>query len=237
MLAIIILNTILVKIVGQEFNERVATLLNPEDFIKLGVALLVGGIIGAEREHHKKAVGLRTLILISVGSALFTIMSQRIGAASGGDGSRIAANIVSGIGFLGTGVILEERGRVTGLTTAATTWLVAALGMAAGAGENLLSGVAAALAFIVLLPLTKLENVLEVSTEERVYQITAEINWEKYKQLKSIFKEQGMTIYRTKQEKREKDMVCTFEVLGTGKKHDKIVQKLMNDKEIKEVWF
>jgi len=209
----------------------------PEDFLKLGVALLVGGIIGAEREHHKKAVGLRTLILISVGSALFTIMSQRIGTASGGDGSRIAANIVSGIGFLGAGVILEDRGRVTGLTTAATTWLVAALGMAAGAGEYLLSGVAAALAFIVLLPLTKLENFLEVSTEERNYQITTEINWEKYKQLKSIFKDQGMTIYRTKQEKREKDMVCTFEVLGSGKKHDKIVQKLMNDKEIKEISF
>ena len=95
----------------------------PEDLLKLGIALLVGGIIGAEREHHKKAVGLRTLILISVGSALFTIMSQRIGTASGGDGSRIAANIVSGIGFLGAGVILEDRGRVTGLTTAATTWL------------------------------------------------------------------------------------------------------------------
>ena len=209
----------------------------PEDFLKLGVALLVGGIIGAEREHHKKAVGLRTLILISVGSALFTIMSQRIGSASGGDGSRIAANIVSGIGFLGAGVILEERGRVTGLTTAATTWLVAALGMAAGAGEYLLSGIAAALAFIVLLPLTKLESILEISTEERLYQITTEINWDKYKQLKNNFKEQGMTINHTKQEKREKDMVCTFEVMGTGKKHDKIVQKLMNDKEIKEVLF
>ena len=211
--------------------------LIPEDLLKLGVALLVGGIIGAERERHKKAVGLRTLILISVGSALFTIMSQRIGAATGGDGARIASNIVSGIGFLGAGVILEERGRVTGLTTAATTWLVAALGMAAGAGEYILSGVAAILAVIVLLPLTKLENFLEISTEERIYQITTEINWEKFKQLKAIFKNQNMIIYRTKQEKRERDMVCTFEVLGTGKKHDKVVQKLIADKEIKEVSF
>ena len=211
--------------------------LIPEDLIKLGVALLVGGIIGAERERHKKAVGLRTLILISVGSALFTIMSNRIGASSGGDGTRIAANIVSGIGFLGAGVILEERGRVTGLTTAATTWLVAALGMAAGAGEFILSGVAAALAVIVLIPLTKLEDFLEISTEERTYQIATEINWEKFKQLKSIFKDQGMSISRTKQEKRDKDMLCTFEVLGTAKKHDKVVQKLMIDKEIKEVSF
>ena len=209
----------------------------PEDFIKLGAALLVGGIIGAEREHHKKAVGLRTLILISVGSALFTIMSQRIGISSNGDGSRIAANIVSGIGFLGAGVILEERGRLTGLTTAATTWFVAALGMAAGAGEYVLSGVATALAFIVLLPLTRIEDLLEISTEERTYQITTEINWEKFKQLKGIFKDQNMTINSTKQEKREKDMVCTFDVIGTSKKHEKVVQKLMADKEIKEVSF
>lgn len=209
----------------------------PEDLLKLGVALLVGGIIGAERERHKKAVGLRTLILISVGAALFTILSQRLGAATGGDGARIASNIVVGIGFLGAGVILEERGRVTGLTTAATTWLVAALGMAAGAGEYILSGVTAALAVIVLLPLTKLENYLEISTEERIYQITTEINWEKFKQLKAIFKDQNMTIYRTKQEKRGRYMVCTFEVLGTGKKHDKVVQKLIADKEIKEVSF
>lgn len=209
----------------------------PEDLLKLGVALLVGGIIGAERERHKKAVGLRTLILISVGSALFTIMSQRIGLATGGDGSRIASNIVSGIGFLGAGVILEERGRVTGLTTAATTWFVAALGMAAGAGEYVLSGVAAALAVVVLLPLTKIEDFLEISTEERTYQITTEINWEKFKLLKGVFKDQGMTISRTKQEKRDKDMVCTFDVFGTGKKHEKVVQKLMADKEIKEVSF
>ncbi len=209
----------------------------PEDLLKLGIALLVGGIIGAEREHHKKAVGLRTLILISVGSALFTIMSQRIGAATDGDGSRIAANIVSGIGFLGAGVILEDRGRVTGLTTAATTWFVAALGMAAGAGEYLLAGIAAILAFIVLLPLTKLEDILEVSTEERNYQITIDIDWDKYKQVKSFFKNQDMTISRIKQEKREKDMVCTFGVLGSAKKHDRIVQKFMNDKEIKEISF
>jgi putative Mg2+ transporter-C (MgtC) family protein len=209
----------------------------PEDLIKLGVALLVGGLIGAERERHKKAVGLRTLILISMGSAIFTIMSIRVGAIFGGDHARIAANIVSGIGFLGAGVILEERGRVVGLTTAATTWLVAALGMAAGAGEYILSGVAAVLAVLVLYPLARFEELLEISTEERIYEITSEISWEKFKELKAIFKEHGMIIHRYKQEKREKDMVCTFEVMGTTKKHDKLVQKLLADKDIKELWF
>lgn len=208
-----------------------------EDLIKLGVALVVGGIIGAERERHKKAVGLRTLILISMGSALFTILSTRIAGPYGSDVARIAASIVSGIGFLGAGVILEERGRVTGLTTAATTWLVAALGMAAGAGEYLLSAVAAVLAVLVLYPMSKIEEFLEINTEERIYEITAEISWDKFKELKSIFKDHNMVINRYKQEKHDNNMVCTFEVMGTTKKHDKVVQKLLSDKEIKEVWF
>jgi len=208
-----------------------------EDLVKLGVAMLVGGIIGAEREHYKKAVGLRTLILISVGSALFTILSIRLGVAYDKEPTRIAANVVSGIGFLGAGVILEDRGRVTGLTTAATIWLAAALGMAAGAGEYLLAGITSLVAMVVLLLFTHIENLLEVSTEERTYEISTKISWEKYKGLKSLFKDHGLTIDYYKQEKREKDMVCTFMASGATKKHDKVVQKLLSDPEIKEVWF
>lgn len=212
-------------------------ILIPEDLIKLGVALLVGGLIGAERERHKKAVGLRTLILISVGSAIFTILSIRIGVNIGGEPSRIAASIVSGIGFLGAGVILEERGRITGLTTAATTWLVAALGMAAGAGEYWLAGISAALAMVVLMPLTRIEEYLEIANDQRIYEITTGVSWTKYKEIRDLFKNNKITINSYKQEKREKDMVITFDVIGPMKKHDKVVQKLLLDKEIKEVLF
>ena len=208
-----------------------------EDIIKLGVALLVGGIVGAERERHKKAVGLRTLVLISMGSALFTMMSLRLGIRFGGDPSRIASTIVSGIGFLGAGVILEQHGRLTGLTTAATIWLVAALGMAAGAGEYLLSVATTILAILVLMPLSRIEDFLEIANEHRTYEITTPINWEKFKALKDLFKEHKIDIQGYKQERRGMDMVCTFDVLGPIKKHDKVVQKLMTDKDIKEVWF
>ena len=213
--------------------------MNPliEDLIKLLAALILGGIVGAERERHKKAVGLRTLILISVGSALFTILSIRIVGPSGQDPGRIAANVVSGIGFLGAGVILEERGRVVGLTTAATIWVAAAMGMAAGAGEYYLAGIAALLVMVVLMLFTRLEDYLEISSEERTYEITAKISWDKYKELKSLFKDHNLEINSIKQEKKGEDMVCTFEVYGTTKKHDKVVQKLLSDKEIKEVWF
>jgi len=212
-------------------------IFQPEDLIKIGVAVLVGGIIGAERERHKKAVGLRTLILISVGSALFTILSIRIGINIGGEPPRIAASIVSGIGFLGAGVILEERGKITGLTTAATTWLVAALGMASGAGEYWLAGITAVLAILVLMPLTRIEEYLEISNEQRTYEITTEASWEKYKEIRDLFRHNKMNIERYKQEKKGKSMVLTFEVVGPMKKHDKIVQKLLSDKDIKEVWF
>lgn len=213
--------------------------ITPEVLIKLGVALLVGGIVGVEREWHKKAVGLRTLILISLGSAIFTIISIRLGTNFGdeSDVTRIAANIVSGIGFLGAGVIIEEHGRLTGLTTAATTWLVAGLGMAAGAGEYALSAIGAIIAVLVLFPLSKIEEHLGVNTEERIYEITTEISWNKFKELKSIFKNHDLVINSYKQQKRENDMVCTFEVTGTMKKHDKVIQKLLSDKDIKEVSF
>jgi putative Mg2+ transporter-C (MgtC) family protein len=209
----------------------------PEDFYRLGIALLIGGIIGAERERHKKAVGLRTLILISLGSALFTILSIRIGINIGGEPSRIAASIVSGIGFLGAGVILEERGRIVGLTTAATIWLTAALGMAAGAGEYILAVGTTVISIIVLILFTRFEEYLEISSENRTYEITTKTSWDKYKEIKSMFKEHSLSIQNYKQEKKESVMVCTFEAYGTTKKHDKLVQKLLADKEIKEVWF
>ena len=210
---------------------------SPENLIRIIAALILGGIIGAERERHKKAVGLRTLILISVGSALFTILSINMVGPDGENPGRVAANIVSGIGFLGAGVILEERGQVVGLTTAATIWITAALGMAAGAGHYILAGITMFIVMIVLLLFTRLEDYLEISSEERTYEITAKTSWDKFKELKSLFKDHGLLINSYKQEKKGSEMVCTFEVRGTNKKHDKVVQKLISDKDIKEVWF
>ncbi len=212
-------------------------IFSPEYLIRIIVALVLGGIIGAERERHKKAVGLRTIILISVGSALFTILSIYIVGPDGENPGRIAANIVSGIGFLGAGVILEERGQVVGLTTAATIWVAAAVGMAAGSGQYILAGITVFVVMIVLMLFTRIEDYLEISKEERSYEITAKISWDKFKELKALFKEYNLEINNYKQEKKEGEMVCTFNVSGSTKKHDKVVQKLISDKEIKQVWF
>src|SRR4051812_13320100 len=105
--------------------------------LKLGLAVFIGGIVGFERELAGKPAGLRTNILICLGAALLMDVSIRIGLVEGhriGDPGRIAAQIVSGVGFLGAGTIMQGGGTVTGLTSAATIWVVAAMGMAVGGG-------------------------------------------------------------------------------------------------------
>ncbi len=101
---------------------------------KLLVAIIAGGAVGFERELRCKPAGLRTNILICLGSALLMDLSVRIANEYNGDPGRIAAQVVTGIGFLGAGTILHTRGTITGLTSAATIWVVAAIGLTAGAG-------------------------------------------------------------------------------------------------------
>ena len=127
---------------------------------RLLLAAALGGIIGAERELRRKSAGFRTNILIAMGSALFTVTSLQL-AGPNGDPARIAAQIVTGIGFLGAGAIMRTRGSVHGLTTAATVWVNAALGVAAGGGQYRLAITAAAITLAVLLILGPLERGIE----------------------------------------------------------------------------
>ena len=128
---------------------------------RLGTAALLGGAIGLERELRDREAGLRTHLLVSVGSALFTIVSAygfteflvNGGAVVRADPTRIAAQVVSGIGFLGAGAIIRQGFSIRGLTTAATLWLVAAIGMSAGAGYYSAAIIATAGALISLGPL------------------------------------------------------------------------------------
>jgi putative Mg2+ transporter-C (MgtC) family protein len=98
-----------------------------------GVAVLCGALVGEEREKHEKPAGLRTLMLVCLGSAVFTMASYFFTTTTG-DSGRVSAQIVTGIGFLGAGVIMRERGAISGTTTAATIWVIAAVGMVVGAG-------------------------------------------------------------------------------------------------------
>ena len=122
--------------------------LQAELAVRLALSLGLGALIGLEREYHRQAAGFRTHSLVALGAALFTVVSAY--AFEGADPTRIAAQIVSGIGFIGAGTILHYRGSVKGLTTAASLWAVAAVGMAVGAGLYVLAFLGAALVLVAL---------------------------------------------------------------------------------------
>jgi putative Mg2+ transporter-C (MgtC) family protein len=127
---------------------------------RLLLAAVIGGLLGIEREVRHKSAGFRTNILIGMGSAVFTMMSIAI-SADRGDPGRIAAQIVTGMGFLGAGAILRTRNGVHGLTTAATVWVNAALGIAAGAGEYHLAAIGGLITLAVLFVLHPIERGIE----------------------------------------------------------------------------
>lgn len=133
---------------------------------RLLLAAFLGGLLGAEREFRQKSAGFRTNILIAMGSALFTIASLTL-APERSDPTRIAAQIVTGIGFLGAGAILRTENRVHGLTTAATVWVNAALGIAAGAGQYHLAALGGAITLVVLLILAPIERAFQRRVQVR----------------------------------------------------------------------
>ena len=135
-------------------------LTDSELISRLLTAALLGALLGFEREVKQKSAGLRTNILIAVGSALFTLMSYELAEAAGADPGRVAAQIVTGIGFLGAGAIMRTDSGVQGLTTAATVWVNAAVGVAAGGGEYHLAFIATAVTLAALLVLQPLETII-----------------------------------------------------------------------------
>jgi putative Mg2+ transporter-C (MgtC) family protein len=118
----------------------------------------LGAVLGFEREWRQKYAGLRTNILIALGSTLFTVMSIDLSVASGGDPTRVAAQIVTGIGFLGAGAIMRTGSGIRGLTTAAMIWVNAAIGVAVGGGEYRLAVIATSVTLLVLILLNPVER-------------------------------------------------------------------------------
>jgi putative Mg2+ transporter-C (MgtC) family protein len=139
---------------------------------RLVVAAILGGVIGLERQLKHKSAGLRTNMFICFGSAMFTILSDKLAAGFGGDHTRIAAQIIPGIGFIGAGSILHSRGSVVGLTTAATLFVAASVGMAAGGGLYIAAIFATIVILIVLAVLGKLETRFQLKSMTVTYEVT-----------------------------------------------------------------
>jgi len=211
--------------------EEAMFIFQPEDLGKILLAMLLGGVLGAEREFRDKAAGFRTLILISVGACMFTLFSLHIGDPQ--DPTRIAANIVTGIGFLGAGVILREGGRITGLTTAAMIWLSAALGMGVGSGQVGLTVVATLIILVVLWFFPVLEVAIDRMRETRSYEITLPTAAEKVAHLDGVFEQCGLKVHSHRQTKTGDHLLCTWVASGSLKKHEALVKALFDDPDVR----
>lgn len=142
---------------------------------KLGLSLVLGSIVGFERKRKGQSAGLRTFALISMGATLAMILSiyvpQEYLGLKNGDPGRIAAQVISGIGFLGAGAIIQMKGSVKGLTTAAGIWMVATLGLAVGVGLYMVSIIATALILFILVQLERIEHRVNMGAESRIIRI------------------------------------------------------------------
>lgn len=196
--------------------------------------MLIGGIIGFEREMHAKAAGLRTITLITVGSTLFTMVSLKFGASD-----RVAANIVTGIGFLGAGAILLSEGKIKGLTTASSIWVAAALGMAVGLGEFELAGVAAAIVFTVLWLFARLDRLIDIMGRDiRTYEIIYPPTEKKYEKIENMIRLSGLTIIRKRRLKiDEKLLQGEWELRGGLARHNKFIDLMLADSDIIELKY
>lgn len=207
-------------------------LLQNEDLIKLLIAILVGGIIGAEREYRDKVAGLRTNIFICVGATIFALLSSKFGG--GADPTRIAANIVSGVGFLGAGAILRERGRVVGLTTAATIWLTAALGMGIALGEYVLVAGTTAVMLAVLVFFPLLENAIGRLSYTRIYKVTLPAGGADEDVVAALLKGCRLRTWDRMRTKRESATRVTFTASGRRSAHEKLMSRMFDSEDVRE---
>lgn len=204
-----------------------------EDLYKLLFSFLLGAIIGAEREYRSKSAGLRTMILIAVGSTLFTLVSVRMS----GDAGRIAANIVTGIGFIGAGIIFRENNRVVGITTAAIVWVTAALGMSIGAGYYLVALYAFLIAGISLVVLTPIQQWIRNKNQIKSYRLMCIYQKKTLKDYEGLFKSFGLTVLGAEQNRSGSHITGSWLLQGSQEMHGKLTEYLLEDKDIVEFDF
>ena len=202
---------------------------------RLLLAIVIGGIIGVEREYRNKSAGFRTMILISVGSCLITILSLTIGLPNNAD--RIASNIITGIGFIGAGVIFKSDDKVRGITTAATIWLTAALGMGVGAGFYIISLLTTVITLVVLIVFSLLETKIDSFNQIRTYKIVSALSTNQLKKFEELFIENHLKYKNTKKYRINNDLIGIWVVQGKQVDHDNLIAFILKDPTVTDFEF
>ncbi|HKV52132.1 MAG TPA: MgtC/SapB family protein [Gemmatimonadaceae bacterium] len=222
--------------------DSIADPVRLELLVKLLVAVALGGAVGLEREMSGKPAGLRTTILICVGAALFTHLSITIGQVSlspsglpYGDVTRIAAQIVTGIGFLGAGAILHGRGTVIGLTTAATIWVVAAIGMAVGAGAYADAVGTTAVVCLVLVGLRPIERKLVMVRRTVTATLRVAPNTD-FASFDEVFRASGIHVRSRRTYDHVGDRTFELTLVGPSKRFDVLVDALRRHQDVVSVY-
>jgi len=206
--------------------------MNESVILKLALSVAVGGLIGVEREYRSKSAGFRTLMLICLGACMFTIFSELIGAK--GAPERIASNIVVGIGFVGAGVIFRGDNRVNGITTAASIWITAALGMGIGAGYELISLWGCGFALCVLFLFTRLELWIDRINQIRNYKIVCDFQSRSLKRFEILFRQFGLSFKRVRETKSGDNISGEWVVKGSQKNHDLFIEAMIADPAVRD---
>lgn len=202
-----------------------------EILVRFLLAAAWGGVVGVEREYRSKSAGFRTMIMISVGSCFFTMMSMYVG----GTADRIASNIVTGIGFLGAGVIFRSESRVNGITTAATIWAVAAVGMGIGAGQYFASAFGSIIIIIVLAVLPYVEDIIERVNRSITYNITSSFSVGQKQFFIDSFKKHKLKPRLVKEGKEGQSLLLSFDAVGSIGNHENMIKDLQANTTITKV--
>jgi putative Mg2+ transporter-C (MgtC) family protein len=204
--------------------------IDNEFALRLLLSFVIGTLIGLEREYRSKAAGLRTMIMICLGSTIFTEISISIG---GNSSDRIASTIVTGIGFLGAGVIFKDGLTVSGLTTATAIWICAALGMAVGAGEYFVALVGSIVVMVVLIGLEKIQLFVERLHQERSYKITFTQNGAYTHLLEAEIKKLNLGLKKKRDVLENNQSVLHYEVHGPEEKLNLLNDYLKRNDQVK----
>ncbi len=199
---------------------------------RLLAATIAGAIIGFERELSDKPAGFRTNILICLGAALFTVLSITMVGERFSDRTRVAAQVVSGVGFLGAGAIIHFRGHVLGLTTAATIWTVASVGMAFGAGEYLIGSVATGIAAVVLLGLSFLERKISEWRTQAKFHIKVSGSLSNSEKLHELVRDSGIACRAWKVTKDPEGFTIYAKLIGRKQEVERLQRRLVQLEEV-----